>query len=154
MKKVMTMIFIVVLSATTAQNKHYVEEIALYHLDSLTKIDPVFKSFTYYTNGYLANNNSGEDTTHFMSIIPNFVIKSAFKKLEIKENPNLVSFFVPKRIRKNGSSTLLNIFHYTKLNNCYIVRFSIKLGEGGKEALIIMNSDGDLIARKYSTFIY
>ncbi len=136
------------------QNKRYVEEIALYHLDSLTKVDPLFKNFKYFTNGYLSSFRTDADTNHFMRVTPNILIKTPFKNLQIVEDFKLTSFAVPRRIRKNGSSTTLIIYGYTKLNDKYLVGFRIEEGESGKEALIIMNSNGDLIGRRYSTYIY
>jgi hypothetical protein len=140
---------------TSGQNKRYVEEIALYHLDSLTKVDPVLKDFKYFTNGYLTNSRTSTDTTMWGlgSIKPNYNLRSSLKNLQIIEDTTISNFTVSRRIRKNGSSPTLKIFRFSKIEGKYLVEFIIALGEVGQTVLIIMNSYGDLIGRKYSVSI-
>ena len=147
------LVFLLVADFSFGQNKRYVEEIALYHLDSLTKKG---LSFKYFTNGYLSKYKSSIDTTP--RIIPvNIrlsVIKSTFKNLQIIEDTNLICFSVPKRIRRNGSSTTLHIRHFNKTKDKYFVSFGINTDDySGETVLIIMNLSGDLIDFKYSSWI-
>ncbi len=153
-RHIFLLLTIILTLKTTGQNKRYVEEVALYHLDSLTKINSQFKNFKYFTNGYLADLQSYVDTTKYINVRQHYVIKSSFKNLEIIEDPKVIFFSVPRRIRKNGSSTDLDIFRYVKIKDKYYVRFGVKTDNySGQAALIIMDSKGDLISWDYSTWI-
>jgi hypothetical protein len=137
------------------QTKKYVEEIALYHLDSLTKVDPAFKNFHYFTNGYVEKQKtSTEDSTFIMKVKPDKFIETPFKNLTIVEDTTIKSFSVPKRLRKNKGSEVLNIYRFLKIGQEYFVFFKIELKDGGQTALIIIDLSGNLKRRGIGSYIY
>ena len=162
MRKYFFFISILLPLSVVAQNKCYIEEIALYHLDSLTKIDAALKDFEYFTNGYLSEMESEmiSDTTYFNISEKNraaFYIKVPFKNLQIVEDDSLTNFAVPKKLRGNVSSPTLEIKHFDKSNNKYYVVFTVRIKGNTdydeKDVLIVMNLNGDLIERRYITWI-
>jgi len=131
------------------QEKRFVEEIALYHLDSLIKFDKTLKFFKYFTNGWV--NNEQTTTADTSQIIEKtLILKSTFKNLSLIENKNLKAFSVPKKIRKNSKDPGLSIYRFIKNNDLYYILFeSIDDGSLG-QVLIIINKTGDLVRYKYS----
>jgi hypothetical protein len=135
------------------QTKKYVEEIALYHLDSLTKVDPAFKNFKYYTEGSVEKYKTHIDDT-IINLKQTFKIKSPFKNLIVLADTAIKSFPVPRRLMKNRSNTdVLNILHFAKAGQEYFVQFNIEVKHGGKTALIIMDEQGNLTRRKIEYYI-
>jgi hypothetical protein len=143
-------------SNSFGQTKKYVEEIALYHLDSLVKIDPVFKDFKYFTNGYVEKfKTSADDTSSaVMKVRPNLFIKTPFKDLTIVEDTTIKSFYIPRRLRKKGGQDALDIFRFIRIGQEYFVLFRIEHKDGGQTALIIMDIKGNLLRRGLGYYIY
>ena len=99
-----------------AQNKRFVEEVAMYHLDSLTKSDHNFKLVLYYSKGALVSSKTSiKDTIDETYIKKNVQLKSAFKDLTLVEKDKLTSFPFTEHKQKNKNYTPLNIYHFMKL---------------------------------------
>lgn len=144
------------------QNKRYVEEVALYHLDSLTKIDTTaFKKFKYFTDGSLSINKTWVDTFLYSNGMlysqyiksPGQYIKSSFKNLKIAKKKSLKSFVVPRQMQGEKSAHKLEIYHFLKAKDRYYVEFTIWTSDSsGHTAIIIINNKGDLIG--YHTYFF
>lgn len=140
---------------TSAQTKKRVEELALYHLDSLTKVDPAFKDFKYFTNGFIEKQKTvSEDTMSVMKVKPDLHLKSAFNNLTIVEDTTSKSLSLPRRLRKNGGYQPLTIFRFLKIGHEYFVFFKIEYEYGGQNALIVMDEKGTLLRRGIGNYIY
>lgn len=131
------------------QEKRFVEEIALYHLDSLTKIDKEIKYFRYFTNGYLTTKQTTfADTSQL--ITKSLSLKSTFRNISILENKDLKNFFVPKKIRRDGKDTGLSIYRFIKNNDQFYILFEASDSGSFSVVLIILNKIGDLVRYKYT----
>src|SRR5687767_235532 len=111
---------------TSAQNKRFVEEVALYHLDSLTRSNADFKQVLYYTKGFMvAAKTSIKDTAAEFNIKRNTNMASVHKDLAIVEKEKLINFPFTEAKLKNKNYTTLNIYHYLKVGDNYFVFFDI-----------------------------
>lgn len=147
------LVLITVLSLNSiAQNKRFVEEVAMYHLDSLTRSNPDFKLVLYYTKGFMvAAKTSIKDTVDFQ-IKRNVNMASVFKDLTILEKEKLINFPFTEAKLKNKNYTTLNIYHYLKIGDNYFVFFDIQRQFDGHNILLVMNSKGDLIRYKLQAY--
>ncbi len=135
------------------QNKRFVEEVAMYHLDSLTKSDPAFKLVLYYSKGTLVSSKTSiKDTIDEAYIKKNVQMKSVFKDLTIVEKDKLTSFPFTEHKMKNKNYTPLNIYHYMKIKDNYFVFFDIQGNYGGTNILLVMDLKGDLVRYKLMTY--
>jgi hypothetical protein len=133
---------------TIAQNKRFVEEVAMYHLDSLTRSNPDFKLVLYYTKGFMvAAKTSPKDTVDF-KINRAVNMASVFKDLTLVEKEKLTNFPFQEAKLKNKNYTTLNIYHYMKVGDLYYCFFDIQRQFDGHNILLVMNSKGDLIRYK------
>lgn len=141
--------FLVFISLNSlSQNKRFVEEVAMYHLDSLSRSNPDFKDVNYYTKGFLvAAKTSIKDTVDF-KIKRNVQMASVFKDLVIVEKEKLVNFPFTEAKLKNKNYTTLNIYHFLKIGENYFVFFDIQRQFDGHNILLVMNSKGELIRYK------
>ncbi len=147
--KRLSLIIIICLSLNTvAQNKRFVEEVALYHLDSLTRSNPDFKLVLYYTKGFMVAAKTGIKDTVDFKINRAVNMSSVFKDLTIVEKEKLVNFPFTEAKLKNKNYTTLNIYHYLKVGDLYYVFFDIQRQFDGHNILLVMNSKGDLIRYK------
>lgn len=138
---------------TIAQNKRFVEEVALYHLDSLTRSNADFKLVLYYTKGFLVAAKTGiKDTAADYKIKRNTNMASVHKDLVIVEKEKLVNFPFTEAKQKNKNYTTLNIYHYLKIGDNYFVFFDIQRQFDGHNILLVMNSKGDLIRYKLEAY--
>lgn len=136
----------------TAQNKHFVEEVAMYHLDSLSRSNPDFKQVLYYTKGFLvAAKTSPKDTIDF-KINRAVNMASVFKDLTLVEKEKLSNFPFTEAKLKNKNYTTLNIYHYMKAGDNYYCFFDIQRQFDGHNILLVMNSKGDLIRYKLQAY--
>lgn len=141
--------FIVFLSLNTlAQNKRFVEEIAMHHLDSLSRSNADFKDVTYYTKGFLVAAKTGIKDTVDFKIKRNVQMASVFKDLTVVEKEKLVNFPFTEAKLKNKNYTTLNIYHYLKINDLYFCFFDVQRQFDGHNILLVMNSKGELIRYK------
>lgn len=135
------------------QNKRFVEEVAMYHLDSLTRSNPDFKLVLYYTKGFMvAAKTSIKDTAAEYKIKRNTNMASVFKDLVIVEKEKLVNFPFTEAKLKNKNYTTLNIYHYLKIGDNYFVFFDVQRQFDGHNILLVMNSKGDLIRYKLEAY--
>jgi hypothetical protein len=138
---------------THAQNKRFVEEVAMYHLDSLTRSNADFKLVLYYTKGFMVAAKTGiKDTAADYKIKRNTNMASAFKDLTIVEKEKLINFPFTEAKLKNKNYTTLNIYHYLKIGDNYFVFFDIQRQFDGHNILLVMNSKGDLIRYKLEAY--
>jgi len=138
---------------TIAQNKRFVEEVALYHLDSLTRSNADFKQVLYYTKGFMVAAKTGlKDTAGEFNIKRNTNMASVHKDLTIVEKEKLINFPFTEAKLKNKNYTTLNIYHYLKVGDNYFVFFDIQRQFDGHNILLVMNSKGDLIRYKLLTY--
>jgi len=136
-----------------AQNKRFVEEVAMYHLDSLTRSNADFKLVLYYTKGFMvAAKTSIKDTAADFKIKRNTNMASVFKDLTIVEKEKLINFPFTEAKLKNKNYTTLNIYHYLKIGDNYFVFFDIQRQFDGHNILLVMNSKGDLIRYKLEAY--
>lgn len=133
-----------------AQNKKPVEEVAFYHLDSLTKTDPEIKQLKYFANGIVSRKQTTPDDTAIM-ICKEAHLKSAFNNLEVTQNPNLTSFDIPKKYRHNRSAEGLEIYRAARFNGYYYIYFEIPLDYGMSAIVLVLDDNGDLVKYKYMT---
>jgi hypothetical protein len=133
---------------TTAQNKHFVEEVAMYHLDSLSRSNPDFKLVLYYTKGFMVAAKTGVKDTVDFKINRAVNMASVFKDLTLVEKEKLTNFPFTEAKLKNKNYTTLNIYHYLKIGDNYYVFFDIQRQFDGHNILLVMNSKGDLIRYK------
>ncbi|PBQ31914.1 hypothetical protein CNR22_09070 [Sphingobacteriaceae bacterium] len=132
---------------TFGQEKRFVEEVALYHLDSLTKIDKQIKYFRYFTNGYVTKKKmTFADTSQLVS--NSTVLTSAFRNLSIIENSDLTSFSVPKKIRGSTGDPGLVIYRFIKHNDQYYILFESSDDGSFGQVLVILNKKGELVRYK------
>lgn len=135
------------------QNKRFVEEVAMYHLDSLTRSNADFKLVLYYTKGFMvAAKTSIKDTAAEYKIKRNTNMASVFKDLTIVEKEKLINFPFTEAKQKNKNYTTLNIYHYLKIGDNYFVFFDIQRQFDGHNILLVMNSKGDLIRYKLEAY--
>ncbi|MBK7669041.1 MAG: hypothetical protein IPJ32_17885 [Sphingobacteriaceae bacterium] len=138
---------------TIAQNKRFVEEVAMYHLDSLTRSNADFKLVQYYTKGFMVAAKTGiKDTAADYKIKRNTNMASVFKDLTIVEKEKLINFPFTEAKQKNKNYTTLNIYHYLKIGDNYFVFFDIQRQFDGHNILLVMNSKGDLIRYKLEAY--
>jgi hypothetical protein len=138
---------------TIAQNKRFVEEVAMYHLDSLTRSNADFKLVLYYTKGFMVAAKTGiKDTAADYKIKRNTNMASVFKDLTIVEKEKLINFPFTEAKQKNKNYTTLNIYHYLKIGDNYFVFFDIQRQFDGHNILLVMNSKGDLIRYKLEAY--
>ncbi len=131
-----------------AQNKRFVEEVAMYHLDSLTRSNADFKLVLYYTKGFMvAAKTSPKDTGDFKINRP-VNMASVFKDLTLVEKEKLTNFPFQEAKQKNKNYTTLNIYHYMKVGDLYYCFFDIQRQFDGHNILLVMNSKGELIRYK------
>jgi hypothetical protein len=139
-----------------SQNKRFVEEVALYHLDSLIKTEPAFKAVQYYTTGYLLKSKTGvKDTVESFTAknsVKTMSLQTVFKDVVMLENDKLNNFQVDKRAIKNKNYDALNIYHFLKANNLYYVFFDIQGTYGGTNILIVMDLKGNMVRYKLSSY--
>ncbi len=136
-----------------AQNKRFVEEIAMHHLDSLTKSDSNFKLVLYYSKGALVSSKTSiKDTIDETYIKKNVHLKTAFKDLTLVEKDKLTSFPFTEHKQKNKNYTPLNIYHYMKLKDNYFVFFDVQGNYGGNNILLVMDLNGDLVRYKVMSY--
>ncbi|MBP7809138.1 MAG: hypothetical protein KA163_07590 [Bacteroidia bacterium] len=152
--KNITLTLVIFLSLNTiAQNKRFVEEVALYHLDSLTRSNADFKLVQYYTKGFLVAAKTGiKDTAADFKIKRNTNMASIHKDLVIIEKEKLINFPFTEAKQKNKNYTTLNIYHYLKIGDNYFVFFDIQRQFDGHNILLVMNSKGDLIRYKLEAY--
>ncbi len=152
--KNITLILVIFLSLNTiAQNKRFVEEVALYHLDSLTRSNADFKLVLYYTKGFMvAAKTSIKDTAAEFKIKRNTNMASIHKDLTMVEKEKLINFPFTEAKQKNKNYTTLNIYHYLKIGDNYFVFFDIQRQFDGHNILLVMNSKGDLIRYKLEAY--
>lgn len=136
----------------TAQNKHFVEEVAMYHLDSLTRSNPDFKLVLYYTKGFMVAAKTGVKDTIDFKINRAVNMQSAFKDLTLIEKEKLVNFPFTEAKLKNKNYTTLNIYHYLKVGDVYYVFFDVQRQFDGHNILLVMNSKGELIRYKLQAY--
>lgn len=151
--KKLVFIFIISLSLSSiAQNKHFVEEVAMYHLDSLTRSNPDFKLVLYYTKGFMVAAKTGvKDTVDFKINRP-VNMTSVFKDLTMVEKEKLTNFPFQEAKLKNKNYTTLNIYHFLKANDLYYVFFDVQRQFDGHNILMVMNSKGDLVRYKLKAY--
>ncbi len=137
---------------TFSQNKRFVEEVAMYHLDSLTRSNADFKLVLYYTKGFLVAAKTGIKDTVDFQIKRNVNMTSIFKDLNIVEKEKLINFPFTEAKLKNKNYTTLNIYHYLKIGDNYFVFFDIQRQFDGHNILLVMNSKGDLIRYKLQAY--
>jgi hypothetical protein len=131
-----------------SQNKHFVEEVAMYHLDSLSRSNADFKQVLYYTKGFLvAAKTSPNDTVDF-KINRAVNMASVFKDLTMVEKEKLTNFPFTEAKLKNKNYTTLNIYHAMKVGDNYYCFFDIQRQFDGHNILLVMNSKGELIRYK------
>ncbi len=135
-----------------SQNKHFVEEVAMYHLDSLTRSNADFKLVLYYTKGFMvAAKTSVKDTVDFKINRP-VNMTSVFKDLTLVEKEKLTNFPFQEAKLKNKNYTTLNIYHYMKVGELYYCFFDVQRQFDGHNILLVMNSKGDLIRYKLQAY--
>ena len=141
--------FVLVISLNSfSQNKRFVEEVAMYHLDSLSRSNPDFKDVNYYTKGFLVAAKTGIKDTVDFKIKRNVQMASVFKDLTIVEKEKLVNFPFTEAKLKNKNYTTLNIYHFMKVGENYFVFFDIQRQFDGHNILLVMNAKGELIRYK------
>ena len=133
---------------STAQNKHFVEEVAMYHLDSLTRSNADFKLVQYYTKGFMVAAKTGIKDTVDFKINRAVNMPSVFKDLTLVEKEKLTNFPFTEAKLKNKNYTTLNIYHYMKVNDLYYCFFDVQRQFDGHNILLIMNLKGELIRYK------
>ena len=131
-----------------AQNKHFVEEVAMYHLDSLTRSNADFKLVQYYTKGFMVAAKTGIKDTVDFKINRAVNMPSVFKDLTLVEKEKLTNFPFTEAKLKNKNYTTLNIYHYMKVNDLYYCFFDVQRQFDGHNILLIMNLKGELIRYK------
>lgn len=131
-----------------SQNKRFVEEVAMYHLDSLTRSNADFKLVQYYTKGFMVAAKTGIKDTVDFKINRAVNMASVFKDLTMVEKEKLTNFPFQEAKLKNKNYTTLNIYHYLKINDLYYCFFDVQRQFDGHNILLIMNSKGDLIRYK------
>src|SRR5437660_9475974 len=100
--KTLTLTLIFLSLTSIGQNKRFVEEVAMYHLDSLTKIDPAYKLVLYYSKGTLVSSKTSvKDTIDETYIKKNVQLSSGFKDLTMVEKDKLASFPFTEHKMKN-----------------------------------------------------
>lgn len=152
-KKLFTAVIFCLSLNSIAQNKRFVEEVAMHHLDSLTRSNPDFKQVLYYTKGFMvAAKTSIKDTAGEFKIKRNTNVTSVFKDLTIVEKEKLINFPFTEAKLKNKNYTTLNIYHYLKVGDNYFVFFDIQRTFDGHNILLVMNSKGDLIRYKLHAY--
>lgn len=132
----------------SAQNKRFVEEVAMYHLDSLSRSNADFKDVTYYTKGFLVAAKTGIKDTVDFKIKRTVQMASVFKDLTLVEKEKLTNFPFTEAKLKNKNYTTLNIYHYLKVNDLYFCFFDVQRQFNGHNILLVMNSKGELIRYK------
>ena len=136
-----------------AQSKRFVEEVAMYHLDSLTKSDPAYKLVLYYSKGaLLSSKTSIKDTIDETYIKKNVQLESKFKDFTMVEKNKLTSFPFTEHKMKNKNYTPLNIYHYMKIKENYFVFFDVQGNYGGTNVLLVMDLKGNLVRYKLMTY--
>ena len=152
--KNLTLVFAFFISINLfGQNKRFVEEVAMYHLDSLTKTDPAYKLVLYYSKGALVSSKTSiKDTIDETYIKKNVQMKSVFNEVTLVEKDKLTSFPFTEHKMKNKNYTPLNIYHYMKIKDNYFVFFDIQGNYGGTNILLVMDLKGDLVRYKLMTY--
>ena len=151
MRHLITILFIISIQFTYGQTKKTVEEIALYHLDSMTQTGQPLAKFKYFTNGYLEN-----DTLDFNAIFylkkfkytsDTILRKNPFENCVIQDKKVYNKISIPNSLRHNKSDFTLNIYHYKKDFDKYYVLFEQETNTdlGGYQVILVINSKGDLI---------
>ena len=151
--KNLTLALIFISLTSFGQNKRFVEEVAMYHLDSLTKSDPAYKLVLYFSKGALVSSKTSiKDTIDETYIKKNVVLKSKFNDFTMVEKDKLTSFPFTEHKMKNKNYTPLNIYHYMKIKDNYFVFFDIQGLYGGTNVLLVMDLKGDLVRYKLMTY--
>jgi hypothetical protein len=147
--KHISILFISFLSLNVlSQNKHFVEEVAMYHLDSLSRSNADFKQVLYYTKGFMVAAKTGVKDTVDFKISRAANMASVFKDLTLVEKEKLTNFPFTEAKLKNKNYTTLNIYHYLKINDMYYCFFDIQRQFDGHNILLVMNSKGELVRYK------
>ena len=147
-KRILFILITTISLSTFAQNKRFVEEVAMYHLDSLTRSNADFKLVLYYTKGFLVAAKTGVKDTVDFKINRAVNMSSVFKDLTLVEKEKLVNFPFTEAKLKNKNYTTLNIYHYLKVGEIYYVFFDVQRQFDGHNILLVMNLKGDLIRYK------
>ncbi len=130
------------------KTKMFVEELALFYLDSLMRTDKEFYHFSYFTNGYIDNIPGSHADTNII-FTDKALFKNPFENLSIIENQTIKCFSVPKRLRKKGGKYPLTINRYAKSKNAYFIEFDIRTKKNREQTVkLIIDLKGNLIRRE------
>ena len=151
-KKTTLLLFAFFSLNAVSQNKHFVEEVAMYHLDSLTRSNADFKLVLYYTKGFMVAAKTGIKDTVDFKINRAVNMTSVFKDLIIVEKEKLTNFPFQEAKLKNKNYTILNIYHYLKINDLYYCFFDVQRQFDGHNILLVMNSKGELVRYKLMAY--
>jgi hypothetical protein len=126
-----------------------VEEIALYHLDSISRLKfPC--DFKYFTNGYV-----DQDTTYISENIrrkylndssAKAIIKNPFADIILKDLARSDHFSIPNRMRGQKMNPVLRIHRHVTVGLYYLVGFGVSETESsGLYLTIVMDNRGNLV---------
>jgi hypothetical protein len=135
------------------QVKLYPEQIALYHLDTLIKIDPAYAKVNYKTDGRLIDSQTDSMDAFLLTDKKSaYNLKLPFSDFKIVEDKSLVSFEVNSK-PKNKKESLIRISHHVKVENVYYVFLSLSVSRyTGYLIKLAINEQGILVNHAISTY--
>jgi hypothetical protein len=136
-----------------AQQKHFVEEIAFYHLTNLQEIDKSLKDVSFFTSGALRSDTTGALDTLLVKTRDTLFVPNPFPGAAMTEQKDLAQFEVPVHLRGKKKARPLQVKHYLKSGSRYFVHFSCFVNEfEGVIIVVVLNSKGDLTHYKVAPF--
>ena len=156
MRYLFIIFFIISFKSAYCQCKKTIEEIALYHLHSMTQNGQPLVKFKYFTNGYLE-----KDSLDFHPILyhkkfkyssDTILRRNPFENCIIQDKKNYNKISVPSSLRHEKTNFTLNIYHFKKETNKYYILFSQETNTdlGGNDVIVVINLNGDLINYGYT----
>jgi hypothetical protein len=141
-------------TAASGQIKLYPEQVALFHLDSLVKVNELYLNAKYRADGKLTKYQTDSMDVFWINYAKNKnQLKCKFTNIQIIEEPNLKQFDTQRR-PKNRKVNLLGINHYIKIKDIYYVSFSLATSKyEGYSIIIAINDKGDMINSFISSYI-
>jgi hypothetical protein len=132
----------------------FVEQLALFHLDSLTKVDLSLHDIKFRTNGVLKTTRRTMpfDTSFVKNLEPEVFIRAPFSNLIIVEDTTIKHFAVSKTMTGNKRNKPLDIHPFLKIGQEYFVLFTISDTKQGQAILLVMDLQGNLKRREIGYF--
>lgn len=131
-----------------------VEEIALYHLDSLTKTRKDLQEVKYFVNGYVEPIKLLPYDTFCLGKQEQIFLKPRASDITVREDTTLTYLLIPKGLRRNGGKHTLMIYRHVKINNKYYVCFNNNQGISGYFIILQMDDKGNLLNYCVNSYIY